>query len=92
MSQSQEAKDVNLSMADLNINKDHDTSADASNGPESGSDDVATVVDDLLNQLSNKFTTISSELLTKMDEMSRRLDNLESSIQASARSQNEESK
>lgn len=31
MSQSQEAKDVNLSMADLNINKDHDTSADASN-------------------------------------------------------------
>ncbi|CAC9894440.1 unnamed protein product, partial [Aureobasidium pullulans] len=74
-------------MADLNINKDHDTSADASNGPESGSDDLATVVDDLLNQLSNKFTTISSELLTK-----ERLDNLESSIQASARSQNEESK
>jgi hypothetical protein len=31
MSQSQEAKDVNLSMADLNINKNHDTSADASN-------------------------------------------------------------
>ena len=36
-------------------------------GPESGSDDLATVVDDLLNQLSNKFTTISSELLTKSE-------------------------
>ncbi|KAI4738442.1 hypothetical protein E4T50_11105 [Aureobasidium sp. EXF-12298] len=79
-------------MADLNINKDHDTT-DSSNGPEaSPSEDLATVVDDLLSQLSTKFTNISSDLLTKMDEMSRRLDNLEASIQASARSQNEESK
>ncbi|KAI4757941.1 hypothetical protein E4T52_09894 [Aureobasidium sp. EXF-3400] len=58
----------------------------------SPSEDLATVVDDLLSQLSTKFTNISSDLLTKMDEMSRRLDNLEASIQASARSQNEESK
>ncbi|KEQ74944.1 heat shock factor binding protein 1 [Aureobasidium namibiae CBS 147.97] len=79
-------------MADLNINKDHDTT-DSSNGAEAASsEDLATVVDDLLNQLSTKFTNISSDLLTKMDEMSRRLDNLEASIQASARSQNEESK
>ncbi|CAD0114570.1 unnamed protein product, partial [Aureobasidium uvarum] len=74
-------------MADLNINKEHDTT-DTTNGAE----DLATVVDDLLNQLSTKFTNISSDLLTKMDEMSRRLDNLEASIQASARPQNEESK
>jgi len=40
-------------------------------------------VDDLLNQLNTKFTTISSELLSKMDDMSRRLDNLEATIQAS---------
>jgi heat shock factor-binding protein 1 len=39
-------------------------------------------VDDLLNQLNTKFTTISSDLLSKMDDMSRRLDNLESQIQA----------
>ncbi|CAD0099962.1 unnamed protein product [Aureobasidium mustum] len=79
-------------MADLNINKDHDTT-EASNGADtSSSEDLATVVDDLLNQLSTKFTNISSDLLAKMDEMSRRLDNLEASIQASARSQDDESK
>ncbi|KAI4717633.1 hypothetical protein E4T48_06161 [Aureobasidium sp. EXF-10727] len=87
MSDSHAEKDVNLGMADLNIHKEHDTT-DTTNGAE----DLATVVDDLLNQLSTKFTTISSDLLTKMDEMSRRLDNLEASIQASARPQNEESK
>ncbi|KAK6004441.1 hypothetical protein QM012_008303 [Aureobasidium pullulans] len=92
MSEPHTEKDVNLSMADLNINKDHDTT-EASNVPDtSSSEDLATVVDDLLNQLSTKFTNISSDLLTKMDEMSRRLDNLEASIQASARSQDEESK
>jgi heat shock factor-binding protein 1 len=61
------------------------------------------VVDDLLNQLTNKFSTMSSELIEKskfaygqvanrsveeadmgeVDEMSRRLDNLEATIQAS---------
>ncbi|KAG9998695.1 hypothetical protein KCU78_g16300, partial [Aureobasidium melanogenum] len=91
MSDLQTEKDVNLNMADLNINKDHETT-EASNTPDtSSSEDLATVVDDLLNQLSTKFTNISSDLLTKMDEMSRRLDNLEASIQASARSQDEES-
>ncbi|KAH0170671.1 hypothetical protein KCU67_g2529, partial [Aureobasidium melanogenum] len=91
-SELQTEKDVNLDMADLNINKDHETT-EASNTPDtSSSEDLATVVDDLLNQLSTKFTNISSDLLTKMDEMSRRLDNLEASIQASSgRSQDEES-
>lgn len=64
------------------------------------------VVDDLLNQLTSKFSTMSSELIEKskstygqipshshgdvtkkltwgkVDEMSRRLDNLEATIQA----------
>ena len=61
------------------------------------------VVDDLLNQLTTKFSTMSSELIEKskstygqmamaivvqdanvrvVDEMSRRLDNLEATIQA----------
>ncbi|KAJ4333508.1 hypothetical protein N0V87_007533 [Didymella glomerata] len=44
--------------------------------------ELAAVVDDLLNQLNTKFTTISSDLLSKMDDMSRRLDNLEAQIQA----------
>jgi heat shock factor-binding protein 1 len=62
--------------------------------------ELAAVVDDLLNQLNTKFTSISSELLSKsklkedenweeglrlmriVDDMSRRLDNLEATIQA----------
>ncbi|KAF2429769.1 hypothetical protein EJ08DRAFT_590359, partial [Tothia fuscella] len=44
--------------------------------------ELSAVVDELLNQLSTKFSTISSELLSKMDDMSKRLDSLESSIQA----------
>ncbi|KAE9980593.1 hypothetical protein BLS_004138 [Venturia inaequalis] len=55
--------------------------------PESETTDKATaelsiVVDELLNQLSAKFAGISEELISKMDDMSKRLDNLESSIQA----------
>ncbi|KAF2718923.1 hypothetical protein K431DRAFT_305659 [Polychaeton citri CBS 116435] len=45
--------------------------------------ELVAVVDDLLNQLSSKFSSLSSEMITKMDEMSRRLDNLEATIQAS---------
>ncbi|KAL2357396.1 hypothetical protein BJ546DRAFT_308615 [Cryomyces antarcticus] len=72
--------------------------------------ELATVVDELLNQLSSKFSNISQELISKskpnlalslkfcvyastevLDEMSRRLDGLEATIQASrsARSENE---
>ncbi len=62
------------------------------------SGELAAVVDDLLNQLNTKFTSISSELLSKseqimaalelyelmsvVDDMSRRLDNLEATIQS----------
>ncbi|KAF2848173.1 hypothetical protein T440DRAFT_178942 [Plenodomus tracheiphilus IPT5] len=52
------------------------------NSNSEGSGELTAVVDDLLNQLNTKFTTISSELLSKMDDMSRRLDNLEATIQA----------
>ncbi|ORY19524.1 heat shock factor binding protein 1-domain-containing protein [Clohesyomyces aquaticus] len=43
--------------------------------------ELTAVVDELLGQLNQKFSTISSELLSKMDDMSRRLDNLEATIQ-----------
>ncbi|KAI0541026.1 heat shock factor binding protein 1-domain-containing protein [Xylaria digitata] len=46
------------------------------------SDELTTVVEELLNSLSNKFTTVSSEIFTKMDEMSRRLDSLEAALRA----------
>ncbi|CAE7020618.1 hypothetical protein CFE70_002891 [Pyrenophora teres f. teres 0-1] len=56
-----------------------DTASIHSNNAE-GSGELTAVVDDLLNQLNTKFTTISSELLSKMDDMSRRLDNLEATM------------
>ncbi|KAF3001020.1 hypothetical protein G7054_g6698 [Neopestalotiopsis clavispora] len=46
------------------------------------SDELTVVVEDLLNSLSNKFAGVSSEIFAKMDEMSRRLDNLEAALQA----------
>jgi len=58
-----------------------DTASAVSKDVES-SGELTAVVDDPLNQLNTKFTTVSSELLAKMDDMSRRLDNLEATIQA----------
>ncbi|KAK8067066.1 hypothetical protein PG997_013813, partial [Apiospora hydei] len=46
------------------------------------SDELTVVVEELLNSLSNKFAGVSSEIFAKMDEMSRRLDNLESALKA----------
>ncbi|KAK0728112.1 heat shock factor binding protein 1-domain-containing protein, partial [Lasiosphaeria miniovina] len=44
--------------------------------------DLTAQVEDLLNTLSNKFAGVSSEIFAKMDEMSRRLDNLEAQLVA----------
>ncbi|KAL5347646.1 hypothetical protein ACLOAV_007055 [Pseudogymnoascus australis] len=40
------------------------------------------MVDDLLEDISTRFTSTSTELFSKMDEMARRLDHLEASILA----------
>ncbi|KAL7797590.1 heat shock factor binding protein 1 domain-containing protein [Trichoderma ceciliae] len=47
---------------------------------EDSSADVTAAVEELLNSLSNKFAGVSSEIFAKMDEMSRRLDNLEAAL------------
>ncbi|OBT72886.1 hypothetical protein VF21_08041 [Pseudogymnoascus sp. 05NY08] len=44
--------------------------------------DLVKMVDDLLDDISTRFTATSTELFSKMDEMARRLDHLESSILA----------
>ncbi|KAG9235887.1 heat shock factor binding protein 1-domain-containing protein [Amylocarpus encephaloides] len=44
--------------------------------------ELSDLIDQLLNDLSNKFASVSSELFAKMDEMSRRIDSLEASIRA----------
>ncbi|GAB7339214.1 hypothetical protein MBLNU457_5873t1 [Dothideomycetes sp. NU457] len=49
------------------------------------SSELTAVVDDLLNQLTTKFSAISADMISKMDEMSKRLDTLEATIQENAR-------
>ncbi|KJZ74240.1 hypothetical protein HIM_06471 [Hirsutella minnesotensis 3608] len=50
---------------------------------EAANAEVTAAVEELLNSLSNKFASISSEIFAKMDEMSRRLDNLEAALKES---------
>ncbi|KAL1606185.1 hypothetical protein SLS60_003586 [Paraconiothyrium brasiliense] len=59
------------------------TTSDASalNSSTDSSVELQQVVDDLLTQLQNKFSNVSSELLAKMEDMSQRLDALEATIQ-----------
>ncbi|KZZ93534.1 Heat shock factor binding 1 [Ascosphaera apis ARSEF 7405] len=49
---------------------------------ENGTHQLAVAVDDLLDQLQQKFDKVSAEIFTKMDDMSRRLDALENSLAA----------
>ncbi|KAI0201264.1 heat shock factor binding protein 1-domain-containing protein [Astrocystis sublimbata] len=48
----------------------------------SGSDELSAALEDLLNQLGTKFSSMSSDIFSKMDEMSRRLDTLEAALRA----------
>ncbi|KAH6636938.1 heat shock factor binding protein 1-domain-containing protein [Chaetomium tenue] len=59
------------------------TAAQTANTNEDPRAELTAQVEDLLNTLSNKFAGVSSEIFAKMDEMSRRLDNLESQLSAS---------
>ncbi|KAI9678572.1 MAG: hypothetical protein M1817_005629 [Caeruleum heppii] len=43
--------------------------------------ELTAVVDALLENLSSKFTSVSTELFNKMDDMSRRLNALEEALQ-----------
>lgn len=46
--------------------------------------ELAAVVDDLLDSLSKKFATVSTEIFEKLDSMSRRLDAMEQALNDSA--------
>ncbi|KAK6834867.1 heat shock factor binding protein 1-domain-containing protein [Apiospora arundinis] len=69
----------------MSSKKPEPNNTNAANNKEEGtpSDELTVVVEELLNSLSNKFAGVSSEIFAKMDEMSRRLDNLESALKAS---------
>ncbi|KAF2734136.1 hypothetical protein EJ04DRAFT_494144 [Polyplosphaeria fusca] len=58
-----------------------ETISTLSSANDSSTAELTAVVDELLGQLTQKFSSISGDLLSKMDDMSRRLDNLEATIQ-----------
>ncbi|KAJ5558557.1 hypothetical protein N7535_008772 [Penicillium sp. DV-2018c] len=45
---------------------------------------LAAAVDDLLNELQSKFDSVSTEIFGKLDEMTKRLDELEASLATSS--------
>ncbi|KZF26580.1 hypothetical protein L228DRAFT_264959 [Xylona heveae TC161] len=47
-----------------------------------GPAELAASVDELLNGLEKKFTSVSTEILAKIDEMSKRLDTIEATLQS----------
>ncbi|KAL9014583.1 MAG: hypothetical protein Q9173_000767 [Seirophora scorigena] len=56
------------------------TTADVNDAPN----ELINAVDELLDNLSTKFSKVSTEVFAKMDEMAQRLDELEASIKATA--------
>jgi len=52
----------------------------ASDNTSDAHGELTAQLEELLNALSNKFAGVSSEIFAKMDEMSRRLDNLEAQL------------
>lgn len=53
--------------------------------------ELVKAVDNLINNLGPRFSKVSAELFTKMDEMSRRLDDMEAAIKAGSNPENGES-
>ncbi|KAJ4389499.1 hypothetical protein N0V93_006968 [Gnomoniopsis smithogilvyi] len=60
-----------------------ESNAQVSSTPDDARAELTQQLDELLNTLSNKFAGVSSEIFAKMDEMSRRIDNLEAALVAS---------
>ncbi|KUL81495.1 hypothetical protein ZTR_09706 [Talaromyces verruculosus] len=48
--------------------------------PSTGAPELAAAVDELLDQLQHKFDGVSTEIFGKLDDMTRRLDELEASL------------
>ncbi|CAF9938136.1 MAG: hypothetical protein HETSPECPRED_000778 [Heterodermia speciosa] len=50
--------------------------------PSPEANDLIKAVDEMLETMTTKFNKISTEVLTKMDEMAQRIDDLEAAIKA----------
>ncbi|KAF1822335.1 uncharacterized protein K489DRAFT_410654 [Dissoconium aciculare CBS 342.82] len=64
------------------------TSGDKKSAVPDDTSELVGLIDDLLNNLSKKFDGVSTEILSKMDEMSKRIEALEASILASNTDEN----
>ncbi|KAL8418345.1 hypothetical protein RB594_001812 [Gaeumannomyces avenae] len=71
-------------MSSNNDNNDSSQTTQQNSEAEDARGELTAQLEDLLNTLSNKFAGVSSEIFAKMDEMSRRLDNLEAQLAAKA--------
>ncbi|KAL8305350.1 hypothetical protein RB601_009588 [Gaeumannomyces tritici] len=71
-------------MSSNNDNNDPSQTTQQNSEAEDARGELTAQLEDLLNTLSNKFAGVSSEIFAKMDEMSRRLDNLEAQLAAKA--------
>ncbi|KAH8173977.1 heat shock factor binding protein 1 domain-containing protein [Sarocladium implicatum] len=67
----------------MSSNNPDEPGSNQPNASDDGNADVTAAVEELLNSLSSKFAGVSSEIFAKMDEMSRRIDTLESALQES---------
>jgi hypothetical protein len=56
------------------------TTSDTSDLAESSANELTAAVDDLLTTLRAKFASATTDMLAKMDDMSRRLDSLEQTL------------
>ncbi|KLJ09531.1 hypothetical protein EMPG_15057 [Blastomyces silverae] len=67
------------SNSDTNNNKRSSIQAATTAGDESSSQ-LVQAVDELLDQLQDKFDKVSTEIFGKLDDMARRLDQLEATL------------
>ncbi|KAI9816848.1 MAG: hypothetical protein M1827_001493 [Pycnora praestabilis] len=75
--------------ADGGLEQSPTTTTTSPTVPENEANELVDMVDDLLDKMGAKFQAVSADIFTKLDDMSRRLDNLEASIVAG---QSEQSK
>ncbi|KAK3378451.1 hypothetical protein B0H63DRAFT_247768 [Podospora didyma] len=64
----------------MESNPDSSAASQATSPSDDARAELTAQLEELLNTLSNKFAGVSSEIFAKMDEMSRRLDNLEAQL------------
>ncbi|OAX79824.1 hypothetical protein ACJ72_05856 [Emergomyces africanus] len=74
---------LNSKNGNINTNNKHSSIQEATTAGHESSTQLAQAVDELLDQLQNKFDKVSTEVIGKLDDMARRLDQLEASLASS---------